>query len=333
MQTGARWDWLEGARQALASCDSAAAQDFQNTARHVFGSEPFEQGSGLLNRNGAPVEFAFSTWSGEQRYTFEVSNQNLPPQKRLCRTYELLQAFGSEAQGDPLLMELQKDIALRWGAWLGFRVRNGSSDEGDSHAKAYKIYAEVGANKATKQMTESYLGAICDLQREQLDPVLVGRPAGSDTALEIYCEMQERSPRVDKVCQLLSACLSAVQQQKLLELVSRFAFRVRPEPGRLPPAHYGVSYSLSRVRELERISLFVLAVDLAGTEAQIAQRALRVAEKMDCSLGNYRAFINAGVGATAGSALHNMLSFTAGTTIEPGFQVVLSPPAVLSSYL
>src|SRR4051794_24116945 len=79
---------------------------------------------GLLNRDGAPVEFSFSTMTNQLRYTLELNAAGVPPQQRLSLVGSLLAELGLTTgwSGAPrMFQELQTGGQVEWGAWLGIR--------------------------------------------------------------------------------------------------------------------------------------------------------------------------------------------------------------------
>jgi hypothetical protein len=313
----------------LEQIDPAAARDFATDASVVLGClEPQAQRLGLLNRSGSPVEFTFSTLSQDLRYTLELGWSGVPPEDRLQHARRLLKQLGFSPEWKGALQyfaEVQRNFPLRWGAWLGVRTPFLSKNLQSQTVRHCKIYAEVPVASDGERLRQQYMGSVPIPSEEQARLVMVGGSPQSD-GCEFYFAIQERSPRRAWVEDVLScAGLSAFKQQ-LADLICSMEFRTRREPSRLPPAHYGFSYSFPKRVAMPRVSFFVLAVDLAGDDRFLRRQALRLSQRVGVSLGAYDPFTQDISNFASVSSLHNMFAFTADAKEGVGVQVFLSPP-------
>jgi hypothetical protein len=158
---------FERAIGVIARYEPAVACEFARTSwialRDVMesGRQDIAWSGGLLNRNGAPLEFSFSTMSDDLRYTVEVGGPETPPEGRLARIDALLEELGVDPGRGGITRrfpELQRDAPLSYGAWLGIRHLRAVAAR---PATTFKIYAEPPAQKtpAISRLLTEYLGA------------------------------------------------------------------------------------------------------------------------------------------------------------------------------
>jgi hypothetical protein len=84
------------------------------------------------------VEFVFSTAKEGLRYTAEVAGPEIPERDRVDAACELLARIGYQRPPDALIHEwkrAQTSAPLRWGCWLGIRMRGPDDDA--------KLYIEM----------------------------------------------------------------------------------------------------------------------------------------------------------------------------------------------
>lgn len=95
-----------------------------------------------LTADGSPVEFVFSTAREGLRYTVEVAGPEIPERDRMDAACELLTRLSYQRPPDALIQEwkrAQTSGTLRWGCWLGIRMRGPHDD-----AKLYIEMPRVG---------------------------------------------------------------------------------------------------------------------------------------------------------------------------------------------
>jgi hypothetical protein len=279
---------------------------------------------GTLNRNGAPLEFSFSTMSDDLRYTVEVGGPDTSPERRLARIDTLLGELGLDPGWDGIARQfpdLQRSATLTYGAWLGIRHRRAGTS---GPATTFKIYAEIPNAAATTALLTDYLGAPV-LPNGEAQLRLLGGTPDSDRC-ELYFELSQARPAVSTLTRLLARSGLAARQNDLLELIRSFHFRRDGGPDTLPEAQYGFSYSVLPGGRDPVFSIFVLPSALAGGDGYLRRELLISALGRGWSLGCYGALTRPLAQRLFQSGFHNMLTFSVGAGLALGLQVSLSPP-------
>ncbi len=279
---------------------------------------------GLLNRNGAPLEFSFSTMSDDMRYTVEVGGADTPPERRLARIDALLEEFGLDPGwgGIPRRFPyLQRDTPLTFGAWLGIRHTRANSS---GPATTFKIYAEMPKAAATFELLADYLGAPV-LPDDEAQLALVGGAPDSDRC-EFYFELSQPTPMVSTLTRLLAWGGLEARQDDLVGLIRSFHFRREGAPDTLPEARYGFSYSVLPGGRDPVFSMFVLPSALAGGDGYLRREILILALGRGWTLGCYAALTQPLAQHFFQAGFHNMLTFSVGAGRTLGLQVSVSPP-------
>ena len=91
-----------------------------------------------LTRDGFPAEFAFSGRDAALRLTIEPGGPELPEDEKLDAALRLLDAIRHRRPAPTLIAlwrDIQRQAALRWGAWLGLRQ--------STKSVRTKLYVEV----------------------------------------------------------------------------------------------------------------------------------------------------------------------------------------------
>lgn len=308
---------------------SAAAREFARVTQAVLGGTPLDDAPapgtrGVLNGNGAPLEFTFATSAcGELRYTMEVDGAATAQAGRLRRIAQLLDELGVRPASDGVVGEfaaLQEDAQLAWGAWLGARQPHGTREP-----TRYKVYAEVPPGRAARAGTlqARYLGA--EAMPGQL--VMVGAAPGSDRC-EFYFE-HGRSPfTLHRLRGLLQRMGLAGRLDELAALVCAFDFRHGQEPGALPRAQYGFSVASGPGGSEPVFALHVFAADLPGGDAGVRHQVLEAARWQRVQLRGYAALSAPLAAQGSDTSFHNMLGFSVGAQHPPAWQVSLCPPPI-----
>jgi len=281
---------------------------------------------GLLNRNGAPLEFSFSTMSDDLRYTVEVGGPETPPDRRLARIDALLQELGVDAGWGGiarLFPELQRDAPLSYGAWLGVRHLRAVAAR---PATTFKIYAEPPAQTtpAAARLLTDYLGAPV-LPEGAAELSLVGGAPDSDRC-EFYFELACRRPALSALNRLLSRAGLEASQDDLVELIRSFHFRGEGAADTLPEARYGFSYSVLPGGRDAAFSMFIFASALAGGDGYVRRDLQIAALRRGWKLGCYAALTEPFAQRYFQLAFHNMLTFSVGPDRTLGLQISVSPP-------
>lgn len=308
-----------GLASAFARTSGIALRDCLTSAR-----QGKAWSGGVLNRNGAPLEFSFSTMSDDLRYTIEVGGPDIPPERRLARIDTLLGELGLDPgwAGIPRqFQDLQRNTPLAYGAWLGIRHKWAWTS---GPATTFKIYAEMPKAAATTALLTDYLGAPV-LPDGEAQLALLGGTPDSDRC-EFYFELSQARPAVSTLTRLLARSGLAARQDDLLGLIRSFHFRRDGGPDTLPEAQYGFSYSVQRGGRDPVFSIFVLPSALAGGDGYLRRELLISVLGRGWSLGCYGALTQPLAQRLFQSGFHNMLTFSAGAGRALGLQVSVSPP-------
>lgn len=321
---------FERSIEAIARHDPGLASEFARTSGIVLrdcltsARQRKAWSGGLLNRNGAPLEFSFSTMSDDLRYTVEVGGPGTPPARRLARIDILLGELGLDPGWDGVprrFPQLQRDTPLTYGAWLGIRHTHANSP---GAATTFKIYAEMLRGAATSELVTNYLGAPV-LPEGGAELALVGGAPNSDRC-ELYFELSQPQPMVSTLTRLLAWGGLEARHDDLLELIRSFHFRREGTPDTLPEARYGFSYSVLPGGHAPVFSMFVLPSALAGGDGYLRREILISALGRGWKLGCYGALTQPLAQRLFKSGFHNMLTFSVGAGRTLGLQVSVSPP-------
>src|SRR5690349_6568815 len=85
------WRGFERSISVVEKLDPAIGKEFVRTTEVVMrdllasSTEAARCTGGVLNCNGAPIEFSFATFADDVRYSMEVGGPETSPQRRLAR--------------------------------------------------------------------------------------------------------------------------------------------------------------------------------------------------------------------------------------------------------
>ncbi len=320
---------LERAVRVIDRLDLVAAQEFVRVTGAVFqGEGPLHSWSGSrLNQSGCPLEFSFGPLAPELRYSMELGRPDTAPGTRLGLAWDVLDALGAmPARGGATeaFAALQQGQPLGWGAWLAARHPCGDGSAGPTR---YKVYAELGARDDS--LHDTLFGPYLGTARLPAFPfaraVMVGASPGAQRC-EFYFELGRCTPTLSSLRGLLGHVGLAGKLDDLVTQVGAFDFRHGRHPHTLPRAHYGVSYSVLPQRKEPVFSLHVFAHDLSGGDAWIRCQALAASGARGDAMPVYQALTAPMAGKRAGADFHNMITFSVGEGIPPGWLASVSPP-------
>lgn len=257
---------VETIHSAIDGALAAFAPDVAHRARLLLyamlsprvGSDRPDRWSGSrLTGDGFPFELSFCTADDRLRFTVEPGRRDLNPTERLDFALAVLKRCGEAVPDDVVerCRTIQRDATLAYGAWVGCRV----SSEGHS----LKLYVEVP-----------------DAQRPDLPPPYFTLPersiamrmlAYSSNGFESYVRVPSLEPR--HLPAILAPAGLEHRAGELVEVIRDvYGFSIR---GRLPGAFVGIS--LSGAESAPRVTMYLFARALWGSDARIRRQFARVA--------------------------------------------------------
>ncbi|MEM7334544.1 MAG: hypothetical protein AAF490_20880 [Chloroflexota bacterium] len=277
---------------------------------------------GMLNGNGCPVEFNFTSLGNDLRYTVELTEPNIPPNQRLIRAKKLLEQLAPQQLcNDEVarLMQMQAGDCLSWGGWLGVRHRV----EGDR----FKIYAEVPRARAAviDDWARQTLGSRTAPANRFALPVAIGHELGSDRE-EIYYYINRSGLSYRFIQSLLQQLGLAEQEEALLDLIQGALGiteqRIIPS---FPEANYGFSISLCAKGGPPVLSIFAYTSRFIGDDATVRRHVLSLARRHGWALSDYAA-LSAPLARNGRSDFHNVMAFIVAPNMPPQLHISMSPP-------
>ncbi len=209
--------------QIIDLSDPDIGAELKRTTEVVFHDyhSPDSWTQSLLNRTGAPLEFSFSTLSDDLRYTMEVGKHGTPPNSKLSLMERLLDQLGytwTRSEPESSMVEMQADVDLDWGAWLG--VRHGK------RGISVKKYAEIPnqQGKEVHRLLREYLPLLVASMDNFALPVMMGNTLGSQRC-EFYFELIRDELSLSDIKYLLSRVGLEHRCELLVELIRSFQFR------------------------------------------------------------------------------------------------------------
>lgn len=253
----------------------------------------------LLTGNGYPMEWAFTS-DGGSHATVEVAGPEVDHHDRLVLAAATLPA--PSRRHLTAVVAAQRGHELRWGAWLGIRVRDGREDN--------KVYAELPDGRP--------------LQRLPVPIRSEARLVGADARGRV--EHYFRTNGLDEVDlhTLFRDHGGADRVAEVRTLISQCANR--PAADVLSSRQVGYSVTLDDHGRVECVALLVAARVLCTGDQRVRSQVLAVADRAGWDLARYEAMSRPlADGDRWHGHVHGIAAFAASTDHPLQFQIGLRP--------
>ncbi|MEQ9481979.1 hypothetical protein [Coleofasciculus sp. F4-SAH-05] len=281
-----------------------------------------------LNKDGAPVEFTFSSLDDDLRYAVEVGGPDIFSEDRLTRASQLLSILAPEAPFGEIVSQfkqVQAEGILSWGAWLGIRHQRDRD--------RYKIYAQVpkkadNGTGGAAELIARYLGQLPSLLgNRRLELISVGQAIGS-TRCEFYFLLSGLGLQEAEIAHLLEQFGLQHHQPALLELLRspRKTLFGTPDSAPLPEVKYALSCSVLPGNQQPIVSIFTKANQYLGGDGFIRYAVMVTAYRRGWPFETYSIFTQPIGRQIRRCAHHNVLGFIVVPDAEPGLHISLSSP-------
>lgn len=214
-------------------------------------------GGSRLTGDGFPFELSFCTADHRLRFAVEPGGRDLTPAQRFDFAVAALQRCGAPVPAHIVetCRVIHRNAILNYGAWVGCRV--------SSEGHALKLYVEVPeAQRATLPTPPVTLPDRSIAMRMM---------AYSSNGFESYVRVPSLEPR--HLAAVLAAAGLEHRAGELLDVLREaYGCRIR---GRLPGPSVGVSFA--GTESAPRVTVYVFARSLWGSDARIRRQFVRIA--------------------------------------------------------
>jgi hypothetical protein len=285
--------------------DPRAAQDLEDALEVLLRHAAWSGGS--LNKNGTPVELAFTAGDPTTRFTIEVDGADTPPAARLRLAALALAELGCSPPDIMPYRNLQGAGGLTWGAWVGVR-------QPPAGALRYKLYVEVPPGAATPPdcpPPPERLGRLAAVGVEE------GRPER-----EFYFVGAGLGLSYADLTTLLRPLGLEGQRGELWGAMQQARRSARRDP--LPPAcTYGYSYRVGTAGAPAVFSLFGFPTAWIGSDRDVRRVLLELAGAGLAAYGRVSALLRDG----PLSPHHNALGWVVAEGQAARLHIAMSPPS------
>lgn len=296
---------LERSIDALVRGDARLGRRVRATVAALLAGASWE--GGTLNRDGGPVELAFTSGDPTLRTTVEVGLGALPAD-RLGIVSAALASLGWAPDGLAAYAQAQVGATLTWGAWVGTR-------HGPAGADRLKLYVELPA-------TRGALPGAPDVP-EGLGRLIAASEECGTGRREYYFRCARLGLAPADLCALLGLAGAQGRASELLEAMARPRRAAGRHDGWASSSTHGFSLAYGPGGCPPALSVFAFANSIIGADDLVARVLL---DLHGDDLAGYARVAASLRGPRPGPQHHNII----GWVVAPGgpvrTHITLSPP-------